>query len=70
MTLKALLGAAGIAAVALAAAPVSAQTVTTTTRTTSIHREEGPRVAIRHHRRKVCTVRWVHHRKVRRCTWR
>lgn len=51
------------------AAPASAQErhveVTRTTTTVSDHR-----TSVRHPRRKVCTVRWVHHRKIRRCHWR
>lgn len=38
------------------------------TRTTT--RVVEHRAYARHPRRKVCSVRWVHHRKVRRCTWR
>ena len=55
---------------AVVAVPATAQTVVT--RTTTVHHDEhmaGP-VVVRHHRRQVCTVRWVHHTKVRRCMWR
>jgi hypothetical protein len=70
MTLKGLsLLATALAGTIAFAAPASAQMrhveeTRTTTRVVE-HRDH-----MRHPRRKVCTVRWVHHHKVRRCFWR
>jgi hypothetical protein len=53
------------------AAPASAQErhveVSRTTRTV-VHNDRH--VQVNHRKHKVCSTRWVHHRKVRRCTWR
>lgn len=61
---------AGLAAGAIAAAPVAAQDHV------SEHRVEVHRTVtttdhgVHHGKRKVCHTRWVHHHKVRKCTWR
>jgi hypothetical protein len=62
---------------ALAAALLTAATLGTaaeaqvvTTRTTTVHRQVRYGPGYRHHRRQVCTTRWYHHRRVRRCFWR
>jgi len=66
---------AAIAAGSLTVAPVLAQMHVeehrTTTVTTTHHEEhDGMRMHhASHGKRKVCRTRWVHHHKVRRCTW-
>lgn len=63
---------AGLAVSAVVATPASAQrhveverhTTRTTTRGADVHIDRHVR------RHKVCRTRWVHHRKVTRCSWR
>lgn len=70
------LTALAIAASALIAAPVLAQTHVEEHRTTTVtttHHEEHNGMDMHHAshgKRKVCHTRWVHHHKVRKCTWR
>jgi hypothetical protein len=50
------------------AAPASAQNRhVEVKRTTVVHNE---RHVVNHRKHKVCSTRWVNHRKVRRCVWR
>jgi hypothetical protein len=60
-----------------AAAPAAAQrqvevhrTVTTTRTVNGGDWHDNRRYERRHHRRKVCTKRWVNHHRVTRCRWR
>lgn len=58
--------AAALAGSIAVSAPASAQDRhVEVTRTTVVHRGYTA-----HRRHKVCTVNWVHHRKIRRCVWR
>ena len=58
---------ASIAMGGVVAAPVAADVVVhKTVTTTHTERHDGWR---HHGKRKVCHTRWVHHHKVRRCTW-
>jgi hypothetical protein len=55
-------------AAVLATTPLAAQTVVRRTVTVQ-HSEHRGGPVIARHRRKVCTTRWYHHRKVRNCRW-
>lgn len=65
-----LIGLIALAALTATSAPVMAQTVrhTEVTRTTTVERHTGP--GMHRPKRKVCSVKWYHHKKVRRCWWR
>ena len=52
--------AAGAVALTGAAAPVAAQHTTVT-------RVHGPVHLLPHHNRKICTTRYMHHKRVRKC---
>jgi hypothetical protein len=48
---------------ATAAVPAMAQHATHTT----VERVHGPLKILPHHNRKICKVRWVNHRRVKKC---
>ena len=52
------------------AAPAAAETRVTTHSTTSVTKVHGPMHVLPHHNRKVCKARWVHHRKVQKCSYK
>lgn len=61
-------GLALLASVALGVAAPAAADVVVHKEVTTTHtvRHDG---MMHHGKRKVCRTRWVHHHKVRRCTW-
>jgi hypothetical protein len=60
---------AAIAAGSLAAAPMLAQTHVEMHRTTTVTTTNHNMHRSMHGKRRVCHTRWVHHHKVRKCTW-
>lgn len=61
-----LLALAGGLALAALTAPAAAQHGMVTT-VTPVH---GPLKVLPHHRRKICTTRWHHHRRITSCHYR
>ncbi len=64
LTSLSIIASALVGSIAVTAPAVAQDRHVEVTRTTVVHRGYTA------HRRKVCTVRWYHHRKVRRCFWR
>jgi hypothetical protein len=68
MKLSGLAFIAGIALVGVAA-PSSADVVVHRTVTTTHTEHHTGMRHMNHGKRRVCHTRWVHHHKVRKCTW-
>ena len=54
----------------LATAPAAAQTHVTTHTTTTVTKVHGPMHILPRHNHKICKTRWVHHKKVKKCSYR
>ena len=65
-----LIGLLALGAFAMTSMPLTAQNVTRTTVTRTTHVERHNNWGRHRVKRKVCTVRWYNHKKVRRCVWR